>query len=128
MLTPIPIMEITDSTNQGFTESRLMSAHQRTIAPTLALLLFAASSAAAQTIHEAVDRDDTALAARLLKKDRRLIHATGEMEYTPLHRAVIRSSEGMVRLLLRYAPDVNARDFVGLSPLHYASTTGSPSF
>jgi ankyrin repeat protein len=45
-------------------------------------------------------------------------------EYTPLHLAILRDEQPMVKLLLAHKDAVNVKDWTGKTPLHLAVTAG----
>ena len=56
------------------------------------------------------------------KERRACLNEQNELEETPLHCAASYSSGEMVRILIRYGANVNAKTRCGYVPLHYAAT------
>ena len=56
--------------------------------------------------------------AKILRDNGAHPYVTGRFERTPLHAAALHGDFVMVQVLLEYKADVNARDFVGNTPLH----------
>jgi len=76
---------------------------------------------ARQDICTAAGLGEGALVESYLDADPRLIHSTDSLlTWTPLHWAANGGDYGMVALLLKHGPDVNARDFRDWTPLRLA--------
>src|SRR5260221_79472 len=71
-------------------------------------------------IHHACLKGDTEQIISMLKQNRRLVHAR-DHEDTPLHCA---ATEAVARLLVEWKADVNARGWMGRTPLHVAASQG----
>jgi ankyrin repeat protein len=71
-------------------------------------------------IHLACLAGNTQEIMSMLKQDRRLVHAR-DHEDTPLHCA---ATEAVARLLIAWKADVNARGWMGQTPLHVAAAQG----
>ena len=72
-------------------------------------------------IHAAAEASNAAAVAAFLAADRRLVHAKDRWENTPLHHA---ADVEVARLLLNHGADVNARGWMGATPLHDAAQHG----
>ena len=59
-------------------------------------------------------------AKTLLKEEPRLLYQYDTLKRTALHRAIARGNNSMVRFLLTFFPDLEARDIFGKSPLDLA--------
>lgn len=62
---------------------------------------------------------------QLIKKNPDKINETGKNGQTALHVAARIDNEKVVRMLLHFKADVNARDHDGKTPLHYAAMSGA---
>jgi ankyrin repeat protein len=77
-------------------------------------------------IHRAAGRGDVATVMKLLDEDPGSLGTRNELNNQPLHKACWAKYPDVVRLLLRYGADVNARGDLGETPLHYAVRDGCP--
>jgi hypothetical protein len=75
---------------------------------------------------EAVERGDLAAISTALKADPSLARATTRDGDTLLHLACWQKQAAIVREILGYAPDLDARGWHGRTPLHYAVHEGGP--
>ncbi|HEX4792347.1 MAG TPA: ankyrin repeat domain-containing protein [Humisphaera sp.] len=73
-------------------------------------------------IHEAAESGDAPAVARLLSADPALVSSLDKLQNTPLHKA---SSIAVAELLLDHHADVNARGWMGATPLHEAAQRGA---
>jgi ankyrin repeat protein len=94
-----------------------MSRHPHLL--TVLLLPLAATVACAEDIHQLL-RDGDLYKARALLKDDRLLEARDDLEQTPLHLAAHRGHTAIVKLLLERGAKVNARAYNQFTPLHLA--------
>lgn len=56
----------------------------------------------------------------MLKKNRFFVFQIDQVGKSALHRASKKNDLDMVKLVLKYTPDINACDFFGKTPLSYA--------
>lgn len=61
----------------------------------------------------------------LSEQDQNWLSATNGLEETPLHLAVVCSSDEPISQLIRQGSDLNARDRLGMSPWHVAAACGN---
>jgi ankyrin repeat protein len=87
----------------------------------LPALLFGASVASADEIHDLLKDGQVEKARALLVKNKKLIEAREEeLQQTPLHIAAHRGQVGMVKFLLERGAKVNARAYNQFTPLRLA--------
>lgn len=79
-------------------------------------------------IHKAVEAGDLVKIKRLLDARPEWINELDGHADTPLHTAAMPSRPKVAALLLRYKPDVNAKNTLGVTPLHWAAQSrwGNP--
>jgi len=83
-----------------------------------------AAVAASANFFRAIQSDDVAQIADLLKDNPRLASAPNPNADTPLHLAASSGNKSLVELLLASHADVNAKDANGATPLHNAAFAG----
>ncbi|MCL5104286.1 MAG: ankyrin repeat domain-containing protein [Armatimonadetes bacterium] len=88
------------------------------------VLLHAASAAVGAEIHAAAARGDSAKVKALISKNSKLINLPDKDGATPLHHAVAKGHDGLVKLLIDSKADVKARKKDGVTPLHIAAALG----
>ncbi|MGB2697168.1 MAG: ankyrin repeat domain-containing protein [Candidatus Zixiibacteriota bacterium] len=88
-------------------------------------LLFTASTANADDIHDAVKSGDLEKVKMLLKKNSELLNRLDKDGMTPLHRAIEAGKNDIAGFLIEQGADINMKDKDNDSPLHYAAIFGN---
>jgi cytohesin len=78
----------------------------------------------ARTLHKAAEDGDLATVERLLRDDPYLVKSQAEYKLTALHRAAAAGHADLVKALLDYSAQVDARDYGGGTALHAAALRG----
>src|SRR6185503_10552789 len=94
------------------------------ISATLAFSVFPAAGSADDAILRAVQSDDAAAVARLIR-ERANVDAREQDGATPLSWAAMRSNIAIAELLLKAGADPNLANEMGVSPLSLAVANGS---
>ena len=76
-------------------------------------------------IHSAAAKGDLQKVKALLKDNPELIVSADRGGQTPLHSAAFRGQKNVVKLLLAYKANVNAKNNDGKTPLYYAVKEGN---